>query len=270
MKRSALILPFFKYLFTRPSVIMKALYHGISAADRQDYVVNRYGLKNGLPEVDLLELFPGFNETVNNFTHLYGTSLPIDIALLKRLAASTPDCDYFEIGTWRGESISNIAEVAKFCVSLSLSDAEMHKIGYGTPFTKVQRFFSKNLPNVRHIEGNSITFDYSRIGKFDLIFVDGDHRYEAVKSDTSNVFKLLKSDKSIIVWHDYVTQYEFIDWNVFSGILDGAPPDKRGKIYHVTNTLCAIYIPWEVKSFERVYPTYPDKKFTVSIKGEKL
>jgi hypothetical protein len=266
MKRSSLILPFLKYLFTRPSVILKALYHGVSAADRRDHVIAIHNKGNGLRQVDLLDLFPAFEEHIDNYTHLYGTSFPIDIALLKKLARGFTDCEYFEIGTWRGESISNISKVAKKCVSLSLSDSEMHKIGYGPEFTKVQRFFSKALPNVEHIEGNSMTFDYSSIGKFDLIFVDGDHRYEAVRSDTSNVFKLLKNENSIIVWHDYVTQYEFIDWNVLGGILDGCPDDKKDKIYHVKNTLCAIYIPWQIKSSVRVYPSVPDKTFSISFK----
>jgi hypothetical protein len=191
--------------------------------------------------------------------------------LLKQLAAGYKNCKYLEIGTWRGESISNVAEVASECYSLSLSDKEMHAIGWGEPFTKVQRFFSKNLPNVKHVEGNSMHFDFSSLGtKFDLIFVDGDHRYEAVKSDTQNVFRLLRDENSIIVWHDYAIQYEHIDWNVFAGILDGAPPEKRGQIYHVANTLCAIYTSKPVKAFRRVYPAVPDKEFSIRIKSSRI
>jgi hypothetical protein len=270
MKRSSLIVPFFRYLFTKPSVIAKALYHGVANADRHDRVIGTHKVSKGLREVDLMELFPDFDETVNHFSHLYGTSFPIDIALLKKLARMYPECEYFEIGSWRGESIVNVAEIAKTCVSLSLSDKEMHSLGLGPAITRLQRFFSKSVPNIKHLEGNSVTFDYSGLQKFDLIFVDGDHQYEAVKSDTANAFKLLKNERSVIVWHDYTSQYELINWTVLAGILDGAPENKRGKIYHVTNTLCAIYIPWEIKSFEYSYPLYPNKKFTVRIKGEKL
>ncbi|MCC7302169.1 MAG: class I SAM-dependent methyltransferase [Bacteroidia bacterium] len=271
MQRRKLVGPFLKYLFTRPSVILKALYHGISSADRKDYVTKRYGMENGLKEISLTDLFPGFRQEVHHFTHLYGTSLPIDMALLKQLASGFRDCAYLEIGTWRGESISNVAEVAKECWSLSLSDKEMHSIGWGEPFTKVQRFFSRDLPNVKHVEGNSMTFDFNSLNrKFDLIFVDGDHRYEAVRNDTEKVFRLLKDDTSIIVWHDYAIQYEHIDWNVFAGILDGAPAEKRNNIYHVSNTLCAIYINRPVKSFSRVYPAVPDKEFTITIQASML
>ena len=271
MKRRNLILPFLKLLFTKPSVILKALYHAVTNANRKEYMIKQYGLKEGLPQIDLLDVFPDMNETIHSFTHLYGTSLPIDICVLKMLAKKYNECDYFEIGTWRGESMVNIAPVAKYCVSLSLSDKEMHSIGYGEKFTRVQRFFSKHLPNVEHIQHNSQTFNFDKFGrKFDLIFVDGDHSYDGVRIDTQNVFKLLKDEKSVIVWHDYTTQYEYIDWEVFAGIFDGAPENKRSKIHHLSNTLCAIYINGDFKTKKLDFPTYPDKEFTVSISGKKI
>jgi hypothetical protein len=271
MQRNKLIVPFFKYLFSRPQILLKALYHGVSAADRKDFVIKNYGFSNGLPEIDLLDLIPQFNVEIKNFTHLYGTSLPIDIALLKALAGRIPDCDFLEIGTWRGESISNMAEVCRSCYSVSLSDEEMKAIGYDEKYTRVQRFFSKNLPNVKHIEANSMTFDFSSLDKkFDLIFVDGDHRFDAVKSDTAKVFELLKDENSIIVWHDYAIQYEHIDWNVLAGILAGAPAKKRGNIFHVTNTLCAVYLPGNHKIHNRDFPSVPNKKFSISISGQAL
>ncbi len=271
MKRRNLIIPFFQILFSNPSIILKALYHAVTNANRKEYVINKYGLKGGLLQIDLLDIFPSMNETIHSFTHLYGTSLPIDICVLKMFAKNLPDCEYLEIGAWRGESIVNVASVAKHCTSLSLSDKEMNSFGYGEKFTRVQRFFSKNLPNVEHIEHNSRTFDFDKLGrKFDLIFVDGDHSYDGVKIDTQNVFKLLKNENSIIIWHDYTSQYEHIDWEVFAGILDGAPADKRSKIFHLTNTLCAIYTNGNFNTKKFDYPTYPDKEFTVTISGKKL
>ena len=269
MKRRSIILPFLSILFTKPSVILKALYHAVINANRKEYVIKKYG--EGLPQIDLLDILPDMNGTIHYFTHLYGTSLPIDICVLKMLAKKYTDCEYFEIGAWRGESIANIASVAKHCVSLSLSDKEMHAIGYGEKFTRVQRFFSKNLSNVEHIEHNSHTFDFEKFErKFDLIFVDGDHSYDGVKSDTQNVFNLLKDEKSVIVWHDYTSHYEQIDWEVFAGIMDGAPADRRSKIYQLSNTLCAIYTNGNFKTKKLDFPTYPDKEFTVAISGKRI
>lgn len=271
MKRLSLILPFVKILFTKPSVILKSLYHAVINSNRKDHVIQKYNLKNGLPQIDILDLLPNLHETIENYTLLMGTSHPIDMVILKQLAKKITDCNYFEIGTWRGESISNVASVAKKCVSLSLSDKEMHELGYGEKFTRVQRFFSKSCTNIEHIEANSKTFDFKSLNqKFDLIFVDGDHGYDAVKSDTENVFNLLKNENSIIVWHDYGTSYETIDWEVLAGILDGTPTDKHKNLYQISNSLCAVYIQGDFKTKVLDYPTYPDKKFKITISGDKL
>lgn len=270
MERKKLILPFFKALFTKPSVVLKALYHGMVKYDRRNFVVSRFGLNKGLQEIDLLDIFPNFNETIDPFSHLYGTSLPIDLAILKQLAKRFDHCDYMEIGSWRGESLANLSPVCNRCFSISLSDDEMRAFGLSEEVIRMQRFYSRNLSNVEHLTGDSTKFDFSTIGNFDLIFVDGDHRYEAVKSDTENAFKLLKNERSIIVWHDYTEQYEHINWEVLAGILAGSPREKHKHIYHISNSLCAIYFPFEIPSHEQTYPAYPDKAFTIHIQGKKL
>ena len=86
MDRKKLIIPFFKALFTKPSVILKSIYHGIVIYDRKNYIKKKYNLLSGLPEIELQDLFPNFSETVDPFSHLYGTSLPIDLAVLKQFA----------------------------------------------------------------------------------------------------------------------------------------------------------------------------------------
>lgn len=51
--------------------------------------------------------------------------------------------------------------------------------------------------------GDSMKFDYSPWhGKCDFVWVDANHDYDFVKSDTENAFKLLKPG-GIIMWHDY-------------------------------------------------------------------
>lgn len=271
MKKWKLILPFLKYLFFKRSVIMKALYHTVVKQNRRDHVVKKYGNDKGLPQIDLLEVFPEFSGSVDCFTFLYGTSMPIDMALLRELAKTFPSCDYLEIGSWRGESLANLSPVCRSLVSVSLSDAEMNSMGYGEKFTRVQRLFSKGLKNVQHVEANSTRFDFKSLNKkFDLIFVDGDHSYEGVLNDTQKVFELLKDENSIIVWHDYVTNYEFIDWEVYAGILDGTSAEKRDKIYHIGNTYCAIYTNKKFNSKQLDFPTMPDKRFKLEIKSSRL
>src|ERR1700719_3581279 len=62
----------------------------------------------GLPQIDLLELLPGLDETISPYSYLEGQALPTDIALLKGLARKRPGCRYLEIGSWRGESLANM------------------------------------------------------------------------------------------------------------------------------------------------------------------
>ena len=119
---------------------------------------------------------------------------------------------------------------------------------------------------IKQIYANSFKFEFSTLNKkFDLIFVDGDHSYNAVKSDTANVFKLLRNENSVIVWHDYGYNPEKPRYSTIAGILDGLPEEARNYVYHVSNTMCAIYTK---KSFNSVIidpPTYPEKTFSIKL-----
>ena len=171
-----------------------AIYH--------QHLQKKYNLDK-LQTVDIQALLPNFNETIHHYTFLDGTSLAIDIALLKALARQFSPCHYLELGSWRGESLANVAEIAEHCTSISFADADLKRLGFDAEMVRLNRFFSKNLPNVTHIGHNTRTFDYASLDqKFDLIFVDADHSYEAVRDDTKHVFPLLKNEHSMIVWHD--------------------------------------------------------------------
>ncbi len=226
---------------------------------------------NGLPVLNILDLFPGMNETVSPYSFLDGTSLPSDLALLKLLARKFPDCVYLEIGTWRGESVANVASVAKECVTINLPDVEMRKRGLPEKYIQLHRFFSGHLPHVKHIQHHSSTFDFTSLEKkFDLIFVDGDHHYDQVKTDTQNVFQLLRDENSVIVWHDYARSPELVRHEVLAGILDGCPAEFRSNLFHVSNTLCAIFTQKKYTAHSFVPFSTPDQVFELTITGKKI
>ena len=230
-------------------------------------VVRKYGLNNGLPVLEINELFPDFHEIAKPYAYLSGATMPIDIALLRSLAKSYGVNDYFEIGTWRGESVANMAEVAQHCVTLNLPKDDITKLTSNQLYADLHCFFSKDLNNVEQIWGNSLTFDFtSHLGKYDMVFIDGDHHYDSVKKDTETAFKLLKNERSIIVWHDYGLDPETIRWDVLAAILDGAPAEKRKHIYHVSNTLCAVYLPDDFPTHNLVPYETPHKYFEIDIK----
>jgi predicted O-methyltransferase YrrM len=234
-------------------------------------VAEKYGRQDGLPVIHPMELFGDLNETVGPFAFLDGGSLPTDLALLKKFAAGIPDCNYFEIGTWRGESVANVASVAENCFTLNLSGEEMKAMGKSEKYIKLHRFFSKNLKNVTHIEGNTLSFDFQSLGrKFDLIFIDGDHRFEMVKNDTEKVFTNLVHEKSVVVWHDYARNPETIRFEVLSGILGGCPPSYHENLFHIANTLCAAYIPGLKGADILDPPVTPPGAFSIDLKFNKL
>lgn len=231
-------------------------------------VIKNYNLTKGLKTVSITDLLPELNETVDPYASIDGGSTPIDIVLLKGLARSKPNCNYFEIGTWRGESVANVASIAQQCVTLNLPDDEMLKMGLDQKYVASHRFFSKKLKNVTHIQANSQTFNFNSLNqKFDLLFIDGDHHYESVKNDTINAFKLLQDDDSIIVWHDYGNNPSDIRWEVLRGILDGTPENKRQYLYRVSNTLCAIYCTQAIKSTYTHAHDFPGKTFSILVKS---
>ncbi len=234
----------------------------------EQYLKQNYQLENGLPVVDLNDLSPGFSQTLSHISFLDGSSLPTDIALLKILAGRFEHCRYFEIGTWRGESVVNVADVAEECFTLNLSKQEIVSQGYPEKYADLHGFFSRGKAKITHLEGNSLTYDFGALQKkFDLIFIDGAHQYEFVKNDTQKVFQHLVHDRSVVVWHDYAYNPEKVRKEVLAGILDGLPDGFRKYLYHASNTLCAVFIRESFPTSRLEPPTTPNKSFTIKLEN---
>jgi len=221
----------------------------------------------GLDEIRLSDLMGGEEVSVKPFAFMEGGSIPTDLVLLKLLATGFDSCKYFEIGTWRGESVASVAEVAAHCTTMNLPPARMKELGQSDDYIMQYAMFSKELTNVIHLEEDSLTYDYASLGKkFDLIFIDGDHHYESVKKDTENVFKHLMHENSIVVWHDYAWQPGDVRFETLAAIMAGVPEHCRSKIYAVRNTMCAVYIPYEIKSYVASVIAQKEEAFALSIK----
>lgn len=229
-------------------------------------IEKKYGIRGGLKTVDITSLFPGFKETIDTFAFLDGGSSPLDLSVIKGLCKTMRNCTYFEIGTCRGESVANVADVCSICYTLDLPPELYTDQVEGS----LVGFFSKNIPNVTQLFGDSTKFDYAALGmKFDVIFIDGDHRHEFVRADTANVFKHLVHDNSIVIWHDYATDVIYPRNEVFAGILDGVPASLHKNLYHVSNTICAIYTPHPLPVMDEKNVRIPDKKFRLTLEAVK-
>ncbi len=242
----------------------------------QDHVGRRYGLPDGLPVIAMEQLVPdgpvslGGAVSLGPMTFLDGGSLPTDMMLLATLAESIENCNYFEIGTWRGESVATISPRAKSCYTLSLSDEEMRAMGMHERTIESHRLFSETLENVTHLRGNSRSFDFASPGrKFNLVFIDGDHHHETIVSDTKGVFEHLVHEGSIVVWHDYGFHPDKVRFEVMDAILDGAGAERSGRIYHVAHTKCAIYTGKEYPSKPAGFPVIPEEYYTFELTRKK-
>jgi hypothetical protein len=186
--------------------------------------------------------------------------------LLAGLAEQIRDCRYFEIGTWRGESVATVAPRARTCHTLCLSEEEMRKLGMHPRSIESHGIFSGKLDNVTQLRGDSRHFAFDQLQqKFDLLFIDGDHHYDFVKSDTENIFRYLVHENSIVVWHDYGVFPDQVRHEVMAAILDGAGPERMALIYHVAHTKCAIYTGRKLSSAPADFPVLPESFFRTRI-----
>jgi predicted O-methyltransferase YrrM len=236
----------------------------------REKVEKEFGFANGLPVIRPEELFGDFSETVDPFAFLSGGSLITDLALLKKLARRIPHCNYFEIGTWRGESAANVASVAESCVTLNLSGDEMKKLGLNQRYIDLHGFYSKDISTITHLEGNTLSFDFQLLNrKFDLVFVDGDHHYKMVTNDTAKIFTHLVHENTVVVWHDYARDPETVRFEVLAGILAGSPLSLHKNIFHVAHTLCAVYLPGQSGGEQLDVPVEPTGSFKVDLRFQK-
>lgn len=233
------------------------------------YLKKQYGFSGSFPVISLDKLVS--QSTIDKFAFLGGGSLPTDILLLRSLAISINECKYFEIGTWRGESVINVSDVTKECYTLNLSKEEILSLGLSEKYADLHGFFSKKDKNIIHLTGNSATYDFAGLNKkFDLVFIDGDHHFDMVKSDTENVFKHLIHDESIVVWHDYAYSPEQVRAEVMAGIYEGVPSNQRKHLYHVGNTMCAIYTKGAYNTYNLEYPETPKTLFKVTVESNSI
>jgi predicted O-methyltransferase YrrM len=190
----------------------------------------------------------------NTFNKEALVTRPGETQVLSGLVAVLKPNSVFEIGTYNGFTALhfayNTSEHAKVYTLDLPSDYEVcskgSKKGYSYDDILVielskqnidRRIFKKDPHGKKIVElfGDSKTFDFSPYhAKIDLVFIDGNHSYDFVKSDTENAFKML-SERGVIIWHDF--DY-IIHRDVFRYLNELV---KTYKIYSIPGTRFAIY-----------------------------
>ncbi|MGW8315983.1 MAG: class I SAM-dependent methyltransferase [Bacteroidales bacterium] len=237
----------------------------------QTYVEKKYGSGTGLPVVSMDQLIGSASVSLGPMTFLDGGSLPTDMMLLAGLAEKIPEGSYFEIGTWRGESVSVAAARIRDCHTLCLTDEQMRSMGMHERTILSHRLFSEKLENVTQWRADSREFDFTAPRrKFDLVFIDGDHHYDIVRKDTENVFQHMAHENTVVVWHDYGFHPDRVRFEVMAAILDGSGDERKDRIYHVAHTKCAIFTGEKLEARNADFPVIPEAYYQLRMERHPL
>jgi protein-L-isoaspartate O-methyltransferase len=181
-----------KFIYYRPR--LEAI---LSAIDRDRLT---------LPIVNARLLFDDFDRHPVTLTVLPAgawSSPIVDVVTLVKIALCLKPKRVLEVGSYRGYTTKLLAEHTPPDAKIVAFDREeRHGEAYrDTPLAaKIERRVGTVSPDA---------FAVDSPGTYNLIFLDADHTYEAVKYDTEVLLPLL-APNGVFVWHDYA------NWGRFS------------------------------------------------------
>jgi len=139
-----------------------------------------------------------------------------ELALMSAIATVTAAKRVLEIGTYEGNTALNLAANTPADALIVTVDLPLNwdgELAIKVPQTCVNVFERTNVgrqfhgsqfeAKIRQVLADSKTLNWGELpGPFDMVFVDGCHYFDYVKSDTDNSLRVLRPG-GIIVWHDY-------------------------------------------------------------------
>jgi predicted O-methyltransferase YrrM len=182
----------------------------------------------------------------------YGDMTWQEVIILCMLVRQFQPKRIFEIGTFMGKSTYHLAansgdEAHLFTLDLPetefsqaiaeipydqelLREGKRQEVGY---YYKKSSFRDK----VTQLFANSATFDESPYAdSMDMVFVDADHSYASVLSDTQKAFRMIAKGASgkVILWHD-LRPHSAVERAIVE-LCD------RRKTFHIKDTALGIYV----------------------------
>lgn len=177
-------------------------------------------------------------------TFVVGGSSILDYAFLKTIAKRFACKNYLEVGTYIGESINILTDCCEKLYSITAPLSESYSADTFCKWLNIPNYSERLTYNdkIIHFFVDSKTFDYTEINdEIDLYFIDGDHSYRGVYADTKNIFSI-KSEDSIVVWHDFRTGTYQYDKEVIQAVYD-VLGDKFKNVYVTNQNYCGVYLP---------------------------
>ncbi|MDB9815212.1 class I SAM-dependent methyltransferase [Candidatus Pelagibacter sp.] len=133
--------------------------------------------------------------------------------------------NYLEIGSFEGRSAVFVSEQPNInsitCVDTFEGGDEHSDINFQKVLLNINNNLKKSpCNNYKIIQNNSNQFFLGNTRKFDVIYIDGSHYYQDVKSDFINSMKFLKIDGILICDDFFWTYYSNIKDNPINAILE--------------------------------------------------
>ena len=169
------------------------------------------------PAADVL---PGIESmdvrVMRSFDRRPGMSLdPSEVLVLSAIVRLLEPQRILEIGTYDGNTTLNLAansppDARVFTLDLPADWAGDFALAVpgildnaaAGDITGIQFRDSPLREKITQLFDDSARFDWDRFAPFDLIFIDGAHTYDYVRSDTRNALRVLRPGGTL-VWHDY-------------------------------------------------------------------
>ncbi len=174
-----------------------------------------------LPRVDVTQALPGIEEAEVVLVKPLGANsetsvTPHEMAVLCAIVRHTGAKRILEIGTYDGRTALNLAAntpddgmvttvdlPAGWNHGLALEVPSEAVNGTSVPPAALKYRHTRYAHKVRQIYGDSAALDWSSLGvPFDIVFIDGCHSYDYVRSDTLKALASVRSG-SLVIWHDY-------------------------------------------------------------------
>lgn len=174
-----------------------------------------------VPKISAAEIIR--DETAVNLSRIAdvaGNVTPTELMLIAAFVRQRQPAVCFEIGTFDGRTTENMAanqpDGGK-CYTLDLppecADKAALPLACGDetyidkPESGARMSAQAKSGKIVQLYGDSGTFDFSPYsGQVDLMFVDGAHSYEYVRSDSDAAYRMVKPG-GLILWHDYDSRW---------------------------------------------------------------
>jgi predicted O-methyltransferase YrrM len=164
-----------------------------------------------LPRIRLRDVVPNPDDvpvTIIDHRYILGGLAIQELVVLNRLARWLDPELVFEVGTFLGATTIQLAANTTAPVyTLDLPPANAGEAAREDVFRPERPGLliadSPYEERITQLFGDSRTFNFSPFHRrVDLVFVDADHSYDAVRADSRRAVEML-SDRGAVVWHDY-------------------------------------------------------------------